>query len=51
MFLTDDGRTWLATNSRGVDDAIRADRIVQLVQGDRSWRGEVATWEDGPMWR
>jgi hypothetical protein len=28
--------------------AIRADRSVRLVQGDRSWRREIATWQDRP---
>jgi putative serine protease PepD len=48
VFPTDDGGTWLATNSHVVDDAIRADRRVRLVQGDRSWQGQVATWQDRP---
>jgi putative serine protease PepD len=48
VFPTDDGGTWLATNSHVVEDAIRADRRVRLVQGDRSWRGQVATWADRP---
>jgi S1-C subfamily serine protease len=48
VFPTDDGGTWLATNSHVVQDAIRADRSVRLVQGDRSWRGHVATWADRP---
>jgi S1-C subfamily serine protease len=48
VFPTDDGGTWLATNSHVVEDAIRADRSVRLVQGDRSWRGQVATWADRP---
>jgi cell division protein FtsB len=38
VFPTDDGGTWLATNSHVVEDAIQADRMVRLVQGDRSWR-------------
>jgi putative serine protease PepD len=48
VFPTDDGGTWLATNSHVVENAIRADRSVRLVQGDRSWRGQVATWADRP---
>jgi S1-C subfamily serine protease len=48
VFPTEDGGTWLATNSHVVDDAIRADRRVRLVQGDRSWQGQVATWQDRP---
>jgi putative serine protease PepD len=48
VFPTDDGGTWLATNSHVVEDAIRADRSVRLVQGDRSWRGEVSAWDDRP---
>jgi putative serine protease PepD len=48
VFPTDDGGTWLATNSHVVDDAIRADRRVRLVQGDRSWQGQVVTWQDRP---
>ena len=48
VFPTDDGGTWLATNSHVVEEAIRADRSVRLVQGERSWRGEVATWQDQP---
>jgi len=48
VFPTDDGGTWLATNSHVVEEAIRADRSVRLVQGERSWRGEVATWQDRP---
>jgi putative serine protease PepD len=48
VFPTDDGGTWLATNSHVVEDAIRGDRSVRLVQGDRSWRGQVATWADQP---
>jgi S1-C subfamily serine protease len=48
VFPTDDGGTWLATNSHVVEDAVRADRNVRLVQGDHSWRGEVATWQDRP---
>jgi S1-C subfamily serine protease len=48
VFPTDDGGTWLATNSHVVEDAIRADRNVRLVQGDRSWRGQVSTWDDRP---
>jgi hypothetical protein len=28
--------------------AIRADRSVRLVHSKRSWRGEVATWQDRP---
>jgi len=47
-FPTGDGGTWLATNSHVVEGAIRADRSVRLVQGERSWRGEVATWQDRP---
>jgi serine protease Do len=31
-----------------VEDALGADRVVRLVQGNRSWRGEVATWQDRP---
>jgi S1-C subfamily serine protease len=48
VFPTDDGGTWLATNSHVVEDAVRSDRSVRLVQGDRSWQGEVATWQDRP---
>jgi S1-C subfamily serine protease len=48
VFPTDDGGTWLATNSHVVEDALGADRMVRLVQGNRSWRGEVATWQDRP---
>jgi putative serine protease PepD len=48
VFPTDDGGTWLATNSHVVEDAIQVDRIVRLVRGDRSWRGEVATWNSRP---
>ncbi len=43
-----DGGTWLASNSHVVEDAVRADRHVRLAQGDRAWRGEVATWQDRP---
>ena len=31
-----------------MEEAIRADRSVRLVQGERSWRGEVATWQAQP---
>jgi S1-C subfamily serine protease len=31
-----------------VEEAIRGDRNVRLVRGERSWRGEVATWQDQP---
>ena len=48
VFPTDDGGTWLATNSHVVEEAIRADRSVRLVQGKQSWRGKVATWQDRP---
>jgi S1-C subfamily serine protease len=48
VFPTDDGGTWLATNSHVVEDAIQADRTVRLVQGERSWRGQVATWQERP---
>jgi len=48
VFSTDDGGTWLATNSHVVEDAIHTDRSVRLVQRDRSWAGEVSTWSDRP---
>jgi hypothetical protein len=48
VFPTDDRGTWLATNPHVVEDVLGADRMVRLVQGKRSWRGEVATWQDQP---
>jgi S1-C subfamily serine protease len=48
VFPTDDGgRGWPPT-PHFVEEAIRADRSVRLVQGERSWRGEVATYQDRP---
>jgi S1-C subfamily serine protease len=48
VFPTDDGGTWLASNSHVVEEALRTNRSVRLVQGERSWRGEVATWQARP---
>jgi S1-C subfamily serine protease len=48
VFPTDDGGTWLASNSHVVEEALRTDRSVRLVQGERSWHGEVDTWQDRP---
>jgi S1-C subfamily serine protease len=46
VFLTDDGGTWLATNSHVVEAVAGSNGTVRLVQGDRSWVGEVAFWDD-----
>jgi S1-C subfamily serine protease len=46
VFLTDDGGTWLATNSHVVEGVAGSNGTVRVVQGDHSWVGEVSFWDD-----
>jgi S1-C subfamily serine protease len=46
VFPTGDGGTWLATNSHVVKEVAGSNGTVRLVQGTRSWPGEVAYWDD-----
>jgi S1-C subfamily serine protease len=46
VFPTGDGGTWLATNSHVVKEVAGSNGTVRLVQGTRSWVGEVTYWDD-----
>jgi S1-C subfamily serine protease len=46
VFPTGDGGTWLATNSHVVKEVAGSNGTVRLVQGGRSWAGEVTSWDD-----
>jgi S1-C subfamily serine protease len=48
VFPTDDGGTWLATNSHVVQEVEGTNGTVRLVQGNRSLIGEVTYWDDQP---
>jgi len=48
VFPTDDGGPGWPPTPHVVEDVLGADRMVRLVQGKRSWRDEVATWQDQP---